>query len=125
MAEQSSMAAAPVPVPHEKVARFQADCNALRREIGKVIVGNQEIVDGVLICLLSGGHALLEGVPGLGKTLLVRTMSQALDLHFSRIQFTPDLMPADIMGTTVISDDPSGAKKFEFRKGPLFANMVL
>jgi MoxR-like ATPase len=112
-------------VPQEKVARFQADCAALRKEIGKVIVGNAEIVDGVLTCLLAGGHALLEGVPGLGKTLLVRTMAQALDLHFSRIQFTPDLMPADIMGTTVISDDAAGGKKFDFRKGPLFAHIVL
>jgi MoxR-like ATPase len=126
MTEKTSAASAPAPVPREKVARFQADCAALRQEIGKVIVGNHEIVEGVLTCLLAGGHALLEGVPGLGKTLLVRTMAQALDLHFSRIQFTPDLMPADIIGTTVISDDPaSGGKKFEFRKGPLFAHMVL
>ncbi len=126
MSSSSSSAAAAAAVPQEKVARFQADCAALRKEIGKVIVGNQEIVDGVLTCLLAGGHALLEGVPGLGKTLLVRTMAQALDLHFSRIQFTPDLMPADIMGTTVISEDPSGGgKEFDFRKGPLFAHIVL
>ena len=99
---------------------------ALRAEIGKAIVGHQEIVDGVLTALFVGGHVLLEGVPGLGKTYLIRTLAQAVDLKFSRIQFTPDLMPADIIGTTIISEDPaSGHRDFRFQKGPLFAQIVL
>jgi len=98
----------------------------LREEIGKAIVGHTEIVDGVLICLFTSGHALLEGVPGLGKTYLIRTLSQALSLDFSRIQFTPDLMPADIIGTNIIMEDPaSGKREFQFQQGPLFAQMVL
>jgi MoxR-like ATPase len=98
----------------------------LREEIGKAIVGQSEIVDGVLICLFVGGHALLEGVPGLGKTYLIRTLSQALSLEFKRIQFTPDLMPADIIGTTIISEDPNtGRRDFQFQKGPLFSQIVL
>jgi MoxR-like ATPase len=88
-------------------------------------VGHRDVVDGVITCLLAGGHALLEGVPGLGKTMLVRTLSETLRLTFSRIQFTPDLMPADILGTTVIDDSQGGGKVFEFRKGPVFANIVL
>src|SRR5262245_29159827 len=84
------------------VVEFQRRIGELREEIGKVVVGNREVVDGVLTCMLAGSHALLEGVPGLGKTLLVRTMASALELSFSRIQFTPDMMPADIIGTTVI-----------------------
>jgi MoxR-like ATPase len=103
---------------------FQVDYAAIRSEIGKVIVGHEEIVDGVLICLFAGGHALLEGVPGLGKTLLIRTLSEALHLDFSRIQFTPDLMPADITGTTVVVES-DGARDFEFRHGPLFSQIVL
>jgi len=83
------------------------------------------VVDGVLTCMLAGGHALLEGVPGLGKTMLVRTLSEVMHVNFSRIQFTPDLMPADILGTTVIDETQHGAKAFEFRKGPIFANIVL
>ena len=88
-------------------------------------MGNREVVDGVITCMLAGGHALLEGVPGLGKTMLVRTLAETLSLTFSRIQFTPDLMPADILGTTVIDETQGGAKSFEFRKGPIFANIVL
>ena len=107
------------------VAAFGRDVATLRAEIGKRIVGQGPIVDGVLTCLLAGGHALLEGVPGLGKTMLVRTLSEALDLRFSRVQFTPDLMPADILGTTVIEEDEAGRKSFEFRPGPIFANIVL
>jgi MoxR-like ATPase len=107
------------------VARFQADIQTLKAEIGKVIVGQDEIVDGALACLLAGGHGLLEGVPGLGKTMLVRTLAQAMDLRFSRIQFTPDLMPADILGTNVIVDDAQGHKRFEFQRGPVFAHIVL
>ncbi len=107
------------------VARFKADVQTLKTEIGKVIVGQDEIVDGALACLLAGGHGLLEGVPGLGKTMLVRTLAQAMDLRFSRIQFTPDLMPADILGTNVIVDDAAGGKRFEFQRGPVFAHIVL
>jgi MoxR-like ATPase len=97
----------------------------LRGEIAKSVIGNREVVDGVITCMLAGGHALLEGVPGLGKTMLVRTLAETLSLTFSRIQFTPDLMPADILGTTVIDETQGGAKSFEFRKGPVFANIVL
>jgi MoxR-like ATPase len=103
---------------------FCDDYKRLRQEIAKVIVGHDEIVQGVLICLFAGGHALLEGVPGLGKTLLIRTLSDSLNLQFSRIQFTPDLMPADITGTTVVVESDEG-RTFEFRRGPLFAQMVL
>ncbi len=103
---------------------FCDDYAKLRTEIAKAVVGHDDIVEGVLVCLFAGGHALLEGVPGLGKTLLIRTLSDALDLDFSRIQFTPDLMPADITGTTVVVESDSG-RDFEFRQGPLFAQMVL
>ncbi|MDP9149085.1 MAG: MoxR family ATPase [Myxococcota bacterium] len=109
----------------EQVTLFRGRVDALRSEIGKSIVGNREVVEGVITCLLAGGHALLEGVPGLGKTMLVRTLAETLSLTFSRIQFTPDLMPADILGTTVIDDTQAGGKSFEFRKGPIFANIVL
>jgi MoxR-like ATPase len=108
-----------------EVETFQRDIGALREEIGRSIVGNRDVVDGVLTCLLAGGHALLEGVPGLGKTMLVRVLSETLSLTFSRVQFTPDLMPADILGTTVIDEGQAGGKVFEFRKGPIFANIVL
>ena len=105
--------------------RFRVDFHKLRREIGKVIVAQDEIVRGALLSLLAGGHVLLEGVPGLGKTLLVRTLAEALDLKFSRIQFTPDLMPADLIGTNVFLEDETGRKQFEFQPGPVFANIVL
>jgi len=107
------------------VEQFQRQIGKLREEIGKVIVGNREVIDGALTCMLAGSHALLEGVPGLGKTVLVKTMAEALALRFSRVQFTPDLMPADIIGTTVIDEDAKGGKVFEFRRGPIFANIVL
>ena len=97
----------------------------IRREINKVIVGQQDVIDGVLICLLSGGHVLLEGVPGLGKTTLLRTLARALHLRHSRIQFTPDLMPADIIGSMIIETDERGAKALRFQPGPVFANLVL
>ncbi len=104
---------------------FRADFQRLHNEIGKVIVGGEGIIDGVLTCLFAGGHCLLEGVPGLGKTLLIRTLSEALSLRFSRIQFTPDLMPADIIGTNIIAEDEQGHREFRFRQGPIFANIVL
>jgi MoxR-like ATPase len=99
--------------------------NQVRSEIGKVIVGQQDVVDGVLICLLAGGHVLLEGVPGLGKTTLLRTLSRVLRLRYSRIQFTPDLMPADIVGSMIIETDERGGKGLRFQPGPIFANLVL
>jgi MoxR-like ATPase len=108
-----------------EVDAFRSSIATLKDEIAKTIVGNLTVVDGVLMCLLAGGHALLEGVPGLGKTMLVKTLAEALSLQFSRVQFTPDLMPADILGTTVIDDTQAGGKVFEFRKGPIFANIVL
>jgi len=108
-----------------EVTAFRARIDELRTEIAKSIVGNRPVVDGVITCMLAGGHALLEGVPGLGKTMLVRTLAETLSLTFSRIQFTPDLMPADILGTTVIDDTQATGKVFDFRKGPIFANIVL
>jgi MoxR-like ATPase len=109
----------------ERAERFRETFTSLTREIGKVIVGHAEIVRGVLICLFSGGHALLEGVPGLGKTLLVKTLSESLDLRFSRIQFTPDLMPADIIGTNIVVETPEGGRHFTFQRGALFGQIVL
>src|ERR1700737_3207166 len=109
----------------QRVEQFRQAYTRLQNEIGKIIVGHSEIVHGVLTCLFVGGHALLEGVPGLGKTLLVRTLSQALDLHFNRIQFTPDLMPSDIIGTNIINETPEGQRVFSFQPGPLFAQIVL
>ncbi len=109
----------------EQVARFRDIMQALREQIGRVIVGHEEVVEGTLLCVLAGGHALLEGVPGLGKTLLVRTLGQVLSLRFSRIQFTPDLMPADITGTNLLAEDESGRRRFQFQPGPVFANIVL
>jgi MoxR-like ATPase len=98
---------------------------AVREQIGRVIVGHDEIVHGVLTCLFVGGHCLLEGVPGLGKTLLVRTLAKALNLQFSRIQFTPDLMPADILGTNMVLETPDGRRAFEFQRGPIFTQICL
>ena len=104
---------------------FREVFNRIKDEVSKRIVGQAEIVEGVLICLMTGGHALLEGVPGLGKTLLIRTLHEVLDLGFARIQFTPDLMPADIIGTNVVAEDEDGRKFFEFQSGPVFSNLVL
>ncbi len=109
----------------QRLDQFRADFDNLRREIGKVIVGQQEIVEGTLCALIAGGHVLLEGVPGLGKTLLVRTLADALRCKFARIQFTPDLMPADLIGTNVMLETPEGRRKFEFQPGPIFANVLL
>ncbi|HMF11372.1 MAG TPA: MoxR family ATPase [Gemmataceae bacterium] len=109
----------------ERAEEFRHAYARVQREIGKVIVGHGDIVHGVLTCLFVGGHALLEGVPGLGKTLLVRTLSQVLDLRFNRIQFTPDLMPSDIMGTNIINEAGDGRRVFSFQPGPIFAQIVL
>ena len=95
------------------------------KQLGRVIVGHSDIVHGVLTCLFVGGHCLLEGVPGLGKTLLVRTLAETLNLDFSRIQFTPDLMPADILGTNMIVEDQAGQREFQFQKGPIFTQICL
>ncbi|HOD48473.1 MAG TPA: MoxR family ATPase [Candidatus Hydrogenedentes bacterium] len=111
--------------PEMAAAQFRDDFQRLHDEIAKVIVGSEHVIDGVLTCLFAGGHCLLEGVPGLGKTLLVRTLSQSLSLQFSRIQFTPDLMPADIIGTNIVVEDEAGNREFRFRQGPIFANIVL
>src|SRR5918911_5119683 len=104
---------------------YGARARAIEEQIGRVIVGQRELVRQVLICLLCEGHALLEGVPGLGKTQLLKTLSQTVRLHFGRIQFTPDLMPADIVGTQVLEEDEAGRRRFHFRAGPVFANLVL
>ena len=104
---------------------FQADYARIVQQVGRVIVGLEEVIEQVMVCMLSGGHALLEGVPGLGKTLLVRTLAEALDLSFGRIQFTPDLMPADIIGTNIVDTDESGARSFHFQRGPIFGNLIL
>jgi MoxR-like ATPase len=99
--------------------------NTVRREIAKVIVGQDDVVEGVLVCLLASGHVLLEGVPGLGKTTLLRTLARTLHLKYSRIQFTPDLMPADIVGSMIIEGDDHGRKALRFQQGPIFSNLVL
>ncbi|WP_254508224.1 AAA family ATPase [Anatilimnocola floriformis] len=104
---------------------FRADFLRLRDEVNKVIVGQHEILDDTLTALIAGGHVLLEGVPGLGKTLLVRTLADALSLKFQRIQFTPDLMPADLIGTNIVMETPGGGKRFEFQPGPIFGNVLL
>ena len=109
----------------ESIESLVETVQAIESEIGKVIVGQREIVRGVLTCIVARGHVLLEGVPGLGKTLLVRALAESLDLGYSRVQFTPDLMPADIVGTNIIVDTGDGGKAFRFEAGPVFANVVL
>mgnify|MGYP000594415475 CR=1 FL=1 len=114
------------PAVDKATKEFRAKFERVRDEVGKAIVGHREIVEGVLTALFVGGHVLLEGVPGLGKTYLIRSLASALNLEFRRIQFTPDLMPADIIGTNMIVEDPAGGRKsFEFQKGPLFGQLVL
>jgi MoxR-like ATPase len=109
----------------EQIQSFRQAYESLRAEIGKVIVGHDAIVEGTLIAIFGGGHVLLEGVPGLGKTLLVRTLSEVLDMSFNRIQFTPDLMPADILGTNIVMEVAGGRREFQFQRGPIFAHLVL
>ncbi|MBW3599802.1 MAG: MoxR family ATPase [Planctomycetes bacterium] len=109
----------------KQAEEFRSRYSAIREQIGRVIVGHDDIVHGVLACMFIGGHCLLEGVPGLGKTLLVRTLAQCLDLKFNRIQFTPDLMPADILGTNMVVETPEGRRIFEFQKGPIFTQICL
>jgi MoxR-like ATPase len=109
----------------QAIESFRSAYADLRAEIGKVVVGQDVVVEGTLISLFAGGHVLLEGVPGLGKTLLVRTLSEVLDLSFNRIQFTPDLMPADILGTNIVMETSGGRREFEFQRGPIFAHLIL
>ena len=124
---------APNPDMQETPAEVKAKCEAfrttfnnLRAEIGKVMVGQQTVVDSVLTALFAGGNVLLEGVPGLGKTMLIRTLAETLHLPFNRVQFTPDLMPADVLGTNIVSEDPdTGRRQFEFQRGPIFAQVLL
>src|SRR5918996_6288110 len=108
-----------------RVEQFISSFQALRAEVEKVIVGHREIINHVLIGMFAGGHVLLEGVPGLGKTLLIKTLAEGLELSFSRVQFTPDLMPADIIGTNIIVDDADGRKHFQFQSGPIFGHILL
>ncbi len=109
--------------PH--LAGFQDDFNALRHELAKVVVGHADVIEQVLIAAVAGGHVLIEGVPGLGKTLLVETLADILQLRFSRIQFTPDLTPSDLLGTFVVMENAAGRRTFEFQQGPIFSNLVL
>jgi len=109
----------------QRISSARSSFDELRAEMARVIVGHESLIEQVFIALVCGGHCLLEGVPGLGKTLMVRSLGEVLSLTFSRIQFTPDLMPADITGTNMLTDDPSGRKVFEFQRGPVFAHIVL
>src|ERR1041384_304889 len=109
----------------EQIQSFRDAYTALQNEIGKLIVGHEAIVENTLVALFGGGQVLLEGVPGLGKTLLVRTLSEVLELSFNRIQFTPDLMPADILGTNIVMETAAGRREFQFQRGPIFAHVIL
>ncbi|RMH11376.1 MAG: AAA family ATPase, partial [Planctomycetota bacterium] len=123
MAEDQGVETAEV---RARCEEFRNTFARLKSEIGKVMVGQDQVVDAVLTTLFAGGNVLLEGVPGLGKTLLVRTLSEVLALPFSRIQFTPDLMPADVVGTNIVTEDPdTGRRRFEFQRGPIFAQVIL
>ena len=113
------------PSQEQRVQEFVAGFQALRSEVRKVIVGHDDVINHVLTGLFAGGHVLLEGVPGLGKTLLIKTLAESLELSFSRIQFTPDLMPGDIIGTNMIIEDEAGRKHFQFQRGPIFAHILL
>ncbi len=120
-----SRTAAPAAPDEISVDTFRQAAAAIEAEVGKVIVGQGEVVRHTLTCLVAGSHALLEGVPGLGKTMLIRTLADALELRFARIQFTPDLMPADIVGTDILEETAEGGRQFRFQPGPIFANLVL
>ena len=110
---------------NEKVAAIRSNFERINNELAKIIVGQNLLIKHLFTCLLSEGHALIEGVPGLGKTLIVRSLSKILDLKYSRIQFTPDLMPADILGTNIVKEDSEGSRYFEFYKGPIFGQLIL
>jgi MoxR-like ATPase len=110
---------------NEKVEAIRINCERINNELAKIIVGQNLLIKHLFTCLLCGGHALIEGVPGLGKTLIVRSLSKILDLKYSRIQFTPDLMPADILGTNMVKEDDKGSRYFEFYKGPIFGQLIL
>ncbi len=122
---QTAPALRPAALPAMDPETFRARFAAIEREVGRVIVGHEELIRLTVTALVAGGHALVEGVPGLGKTLLMRTLAEVIDGVFSRIQFTPDLMPADIVGTQVLYEDPAGGRQFRFEPGPIFANFVL
>src|SRR5215467_13335408 len=122
---QMAQSSTPPSTQEQRVQEFVSDFQALRSEVRKVIVGHDEVINHVLTGLFAGGHVLLEGVPGLGKTLLIKTLAEGLDLSFSRIQFTPDLMPADVIGTNIIVEDADGRKHFQFQQGPIFAHILL
>src|SRR3954468_20221387 len=125
MTQQQATVPGVDPQVQQQTDQFRRDYRQIKAEIAKAIVGHEEIIDGVLTCLFVGGHALLEGVPGLGKTALIRSLAQALNLKFARIQFTPDLMPADVIGTNVIMENAQGNRAFQFMSGPIFAQIVL
>jgi MoxR-like ATPase len=110
---------------HEKIGSIQKNFDSIRNELSRAVVRHEGILKHLFICLLSGGHALIEGVPGLGKTLIVKSLSRILDLKYSRIQFTPDLMPADIVGTNIVKEDETGGRNFEFYRGPIFGQLIL
>jgi MoxR-like ATPase len=113
------------PLAEMKLEEFSQLAQAIEAEVAKVIVGQGDVVRASIICILAGRHALLEGVPGLGKTMLIKTLADVLELNFSRIQFTPDLMPADIVGTDILAENEAGQREFRFKPGPIFANLVL
>ncbi len=126
MSEPSNASDEPPEEIQQDVQAFAEDCQRIQDEIGEMIVGHESIIEGTVIALLAGGNVLLEGVPGLGKTMLVRTLADVSDLDFSRIQFTPDLMPSDIIGTTIVVEGEEGEEKhFKFERGPIFSNVVL
>ena len=112
-------------VTEESIKQFSEQCSRIFEETGKDMIGQSEVVEDTIIALIAGGNVLLEGVPGVGKTRLVRTLSRVFNLPFSRIQFTPDLMPADVTGTNIITKDEKGNSAFRFEPGPIFANLIL
>ena len=112
-------------IQEQEIMKAGEKVKEIEKEISKAIIGQKDVIRQVVVALLAGGHVLLEGAPGLGKTQLVKTMSKVLDLSFSRIQFTPDLMPADVMGTNILEKNEEGISNFKFHKGPIFSNLVL